>query len=519
MGVPVVAKEVGWGISESTARRLAEVGVSAIDVAGSGGTSWSEVEYHRAPTDRLRRLARAFADWGIPTAETLLMARRGAPGLTVIASGGMRKGIEAAKALALGATAVGMASPFLKAAAARPTRLLRRSISLASNCAPPCFARARAVSKRCANRGGSSGDHAMLTSRSLSLARSRGKPHGLEPGVFDLPAADRGRDAEVLAIPPDAAAGHYQIMQYHMGWLDAELRPVAAPAGKRIRPLLCLLACAAAGGDPGAALPAAAGLELLHNFSLIHDDIEDDSPLRRHRPTTWTIFGLPITCNAGDAMFSLAHTAFYRMEALGVPPATVLAALRRFDEMCVALTEGQFLDMSFEGRLSVTPDDYFRMIAGKTGALLAVAPEIGALVAGAAPATVAAYRRYGAALGLAFQLQDDILGIWGDESATGKSAASDILSKKKSLPVLYALAHEAVGAELTALYAGADFTEPDVPAVLRSWIVPARAIRRSIGARATAEAHDALAALRPAVPERHRIWENCWTHWGGGALS
>jgi isopentenyl-diphosphate delta-isomerase len=118
VGVPVVAKEVGWGLSESTARRLAEAGVSALDVAGSGGTSWSEVEYHRAPTDRLRRLAKAFADWGIPTAETLLMAQRGAPGLPLIASGGMRNGIEAAKALALGATAVGIASPFLKAAAA-----------------------------------------------------------------------------------------------------------------------------------------------------------------------------------------------------------------------------------------------------------------------------------------------------------------------------------------------------------------------------------------------------------------
>ena len=118
VGVPVVAKEVGWGLSESTARRLADAGVAALDVAGSGGTSWSEVEYHRAPTDRLRRLAKTFADWGIPTAETLLMAQRGAPGLPLIASGGMRNGIEAAKALALGATAVGIASPFLKAAAA-----------------------------------------------------------------------------------------------------------------------------------------------------------------------------------------------------------------------------------------------------------------------------------------------------------------------------------------------------------------------------------------------------------------
>jgi len=312
---------------------------------------------------------------------------------------------------------------------------------------------------------------------------------------------------EVLAIPQDAAAGHYQIMQYHMGWLDAALESAVAPAGKRIRPLLCLLACAAAGGDPVAALPAAAGLELLHNFSLLHDDIEDNSPLRRHRPTAWTIFGMPITCNAGDGMFSLAHTAFYRLEERGVQPATVLAALRRFDEMCVALTEGQFLDMSFERRLSVIPDDYFRMIAGKTGALLAVAPEIGALVAGAAPATVAAYRRYGAALGVAFQLQDDVLGIWGDEAATGKSAASDILSKKKTLPVIYALAHEVAGAKLAALYAGADFTAADVPVVLAYLAeAGARPYVEALVRAATAEAHAALRAVAPsAVPEPHRL--------------
>jgi len=118
LSVPVIVKEVGWGISEQTARRLAGVGVAGIDVAGSGGTSWSEVEYHRAPTEALRRMAKAFADWGIPTAEALKMARIGAPGVPLIASGGIRTGIEAAKALALGAAAVGVAAPFLKAAAA-----------------------------------------------------------------------------------------------------------------------------------------------------------------------------------------------------------------------------------------------------------------------------------------------------------------------------------------------------------------------------------------------------------------
>jgi isopentenyl-diphosphate delta-isomerase len=124
VGVPVVAKEVGWGIGEHTAAQLAGAGVAAIDVAGAGGTSWSEVESHRAGTESLRRLAKSFTDWGIPTAEALLAARRGAPGLPIIASGGMRTGIEAAKALALGATAVGIASPFLKAAAAAAAEVI-----------------------------------------------------------------------------------------------------------------------------------------------------------------------------------------------------------------------------------------------------------------------------------------------------------------------------------------------------------------------------------------------------------
>lgn len=132
LGVPVVAKEVGWGISENAACQLKGAGVAVIDVAGSGGTSWTEVEYHRATSDAFRKLARAFADWGIPTAESLVMAQRGAPGLPLIASGGMRTGIEAAKALALGATAVGVASSFLKAAAAGPEEVIAAIDQLAS---------------------------------------------------------------------------------------------------------------------------------------------------------------------------------------------------------------------------------------------------------------------------------------------------------------------------------------------------------------------------------------------------
>lgn len=302
------------------------------------------------------------------------------------------------------------------------------------------------------------------------------------------------------------AARHYEIMAYHLGWRDESLQPAAAPTGKRIRPMLCLLACSAVGGNPQSALPAAAGLELLHNFSLIHDDIEDNSATRRHRRTAWSVWGIPVALNAGDGMFSLAHAAFFELTARGVPEATVLAAFQRFVEMNLALTEGQYMDMTFEGRLDVTVDEYYAMISGKTGALLGAAPEIGALIGGASPENALALREYGAALGRAFQLQDDILGIWGDEKETGKSAASDILTKKKSLPVVLGLNNERVAKRLRVLYAGPDFTQDHVPAVLK--------LLDEAGVRATVEL-----AVEEATARGHAALETVAASGGNGAFS
>ncbi len=275
-------------------------------------------------------------------------------------------------------------------------------------------------------------------------------------------------DAEmrkVLGNDDTVYAGHYGMLRYHMGWVDERFQPAVVNSGKRIRPVLCLLACQAAGAPAERALPAAAALELLHNFSLIHDDIEDDSPTRRHRPTVWALWGRPQAINAGDAMFTLARTALSGLAAQGVPSDSVLEAFRIFDETCVRLTEGQYLDMSFEGRLDVTVDEYLTMIGGKTAALLGASLEIGALVGGASSETRAALAEYGRNLGLAFQIQDDILGIWGDEAVTGKSAASDILTRKKSLPVAYALHDPQVGDALQAIYAR-PIDANDVPTVL-----------------------------------------------------
>ena len=228
----------------------------------------------------------------------------------------------------------------------------------------------------------------------------------------------------------------YSMLSYHLGWEGENAGPKAQ--GKRIRPLLVLLTTAAAGGKWENALPAAAAVELVHNFSLIHDDIQDNSPLRRGRETVWQKWGLAQGINAGDSMFSLAHIALRRLEKM-VSPEIALRAYQILPMSCLILTQGQYLDLSYEGRPDLTVEDYWPMIRGKTAALLAACTELGALIAGADARAQEAYRKFGEYVGLAFQVQDDILGIWGDAALTGKSADSDLLAGKKSLPVLYSL--------------------------------------------------------------------------------
>lgn len=228
----------------------------------------------------------------------------------------------------------------------------------------------------------------------------------------------------------------YHMMAYHLGW-EGELAGPAA-RGKRVRPLLVLLTAAAAGGDWRNALPAAAAVELVHNFSLIHDDIEDKSELRRGRKTVWKLWGMEQAINLGDAMFALAHLAILRLEET-VSAQIALRAARLLQQTCLELTQGQYLDMSYEKKTQLSLADYWPMVNGKTAALLAACTELGAMSARADPQNIQEYREFGRCLGLAFQVQDDFLGIWGDAALMGKSAESDLLTGKKSLPVLYGL--------------------------------------------------------------------------------
>jgi geranylgeranyl diphosphate synthase type I len=199
--------------------------------------------------------------------------------------------------------------------------------------------------------------------------------------------------------------------------------------------LLCTASC---GADWKRALPAAAAVELVHNFSLVHDDIQDNSDKRRGRPTSWVKFGTPMAINVGDALFVISNQAIIDLKE-NYPAETVVRAAGILNNTCLELTRGQFLDMSYEERMDLRVDDYWPMVAGKTAALLSACCHIGSLLGGAGEEKQEAYRSFGQYLGLAFQVQDDILGIWGDEAITGKSVASDLVEGKNSLPVLAGL--------------------------------------------------------------------------------
>jgi geranylgeranyl diphosphate synthase type I len=267
--------------------------------------------------------------------------------------------------------------------------------------------------------------------------------------IFDryLPPLEQALH-EALQTPRPALSPYYGMMHYHLGWVDQTFAPMPGSGGKRLRPLLCLLVTEAAGGLMERAMPAAVALELLHNFSLVHDDIEDNSATRRGRPTVWKVWGVPQATNAGDGLFAVTHLILAELAERGVPPARVLEAIRAFDAACVALTEGQYLDLSFEARVDVTQSEYLHMIQAKTAMLIRVACQLGALIAGAPRDIIAHYVRFGEHLGMAFQIQDDWLGVWGEEAVTGKPVGDDIRERKKNYPVVYALEQLAAAGDM-----------------------------------------------------------------------
>jgi geranylgeranyl diphosphate synthase, type I len=262
-----------------------------------------------------------------------------------------------------------------------------------------------------------------------------------------LEAIEAELKRQVARLDKPRTESFHEMLAYHMGWTGEGAGPLAR--GKRIRPLLTLLTTASCAGEAnkkdtgdGAdwlrAKSGAAAIELIHNFSLVHDDIQDNSDLRRGRRTVWVKWGAPMAINVGDALFVIANQAVLDLRE-HYPPEIVVKAAGILNDNCLELTRGQYMDMSYEERKDLNLEDYWHMIAGKTSALLSTCTQIGALLGYANDSTQDAYRLFGYHLGHAFQVQDDVLGIWGDEALTGKSAASDLVEGKNSLPVLFAL--------------------------------------------------------------------------------
>lgn len=310
-------------------------------------------------------------------------------------------------------------------------------------------------------------------------------------------------DPELRAAVESLPGSMRRIARYHFGWQQADGTPAAGNAGKAIRPALVLAAAAALGGPAArtAAVPAAAAVELVHNFTLLHDDVMDRDTTRRHRPTAWTVFGDPDAILAGDALQALA----LRLLAEDAHPASVPAAAR-LAACVVELCEGQHTDTDLERRApdAVTLDEVLAMAEAKTGALLGCACALGALYAGADEEEVAALDGFGRQAGLAFQLIDDVIGIWGDPRHTGKPAGADLAARKKSLPVVAALTSGTpAAAELAALY-GTPYREGDAEAgeITRTALAVERAGGRDW---AQAEAADRMARamqeLARAVPD------------------
>jgi geranylgeranyl diphosphate synthase type I len=247
------------------------------------------------------------------------------------------------------------------------------------------------------------------------------------------------------------------MVAYHLGWRDTDLAELAvpAPSGKKLRPAIALLVSEAVCGSIEPARAAAVALELVHNFSLVHDDIQDRSHLRRHRPTLWSLWGMAQGINAGDALFALAQLALMRQQK--GPTAAMSVAL---NTACLRLVEGQFLDLQMQqARVLPALELYEAMITRKTGALFEAAGRLGAMAAGAAEEIQRHYASYGLHLGVAFQEQDDILGVWGSASETGKPDAADVIARKKGLPAVLALSRPDVPAWLISAYT----TDEDMP--------------------------------------------------------
>lgn len=287
----------------------------------------------------------------------------------------------------------------------------------------------------------------------------------------------------------------YDTLRYAMGWADSGGNVVTATTGKALRPTLCLFACEVIGGTAERAMPAAVAIEFIHNFSLIHDDIQDHDETRRGRPTVWAVWGEPKAIVSGNALRAVADISLERLVERGVSVPDALRVIAILTEAYLQMIEGQYLDLDYEKRHDVGQDAYLDMISRKTGALIRCSLEMGAFLGTKDAAAVDAFRRFGRSLGFVFQIRDDILGVWGEEEKTGKPVGADIRHKKNSFPVVHAMGY-AKGADAALLketYRKEVLDDRDVARILE--VMERIGTREQAQALAQRHCGDALKAL------------------------
>ena len=260
----------------------------------------------------------------------------------------------------------------------------------------------------------------------------------------------------------------YDVLRYNMGWVDADANPIATRTGKALRPTLCLLICEAVGGDPALAIPGAVSVEFIHNFSLVHDDIQDQDEVRWGRPTVWSIWGKPKALVAGNLLRAVADQALWNLNKQGLDYAVATKVVHLLTESYLSMIEGQYLDVAYEGHSDTGLTEYLDMISRKTGALIRCSVNIGAVIGTKDTLSIKAFQNFGRSLGYVFQIRDDMLGTWGEEKKTGKPVGSDIRRKKNSLPIVHAMA-KSKGIQqrrLKSIYAKTHVSGQDVADVL-----------------------------------------------------
>lgn len=319
-----------------------------------------------------------------------------------------------------------------------------------------------------------------------------------EPLVGGLPAQEvlaraRTMVEPVLLASVDSLGEPLRRMAgYHLGWWDATGTPVSSESGRALRPALTLGAAAACGGDPADAVPAAAAIELLHNFSLVHNEVMDADPLRRGRRTVWSVWGITNAILLGDAL----QAQSVEVLSTRLPGHLTANAITRLQTTALDLCRGQYADCAFENQSRVSIDEYVSMAAAKTGSLMACAGALGALCVGAHTHTVSAMEIYGRELGLAFQFVDEVIGIYSDPAISGEPVGNDLRNRKKTLPVIAALESGTdAGVELAALF---ESIEPlTAEQVTRAAVLVEQAGGLVLTLR---YAHERLAAAMAALP-------------------